>query len=91
MSKLRHCSLAYNFLSNVPSECCGEGFFRLLEYIDLSFNYFGAERNVQSLVDLPRLKTVVLYGNPLLGPTGEDPLQTYIEDLVNTAIDLVDM
>jgi len=25
-------------------------------------------------------------GNPLLGPTGEDPLKIYIEDLINTSL-----
>jgi hypothetical protein len=25
--------------------------------------------------------TIILYGNPILGPTGEDSLRVYIEDL----------
>ena len=87
MQKLRHCSLAYNFLHKVPSECCGEGYFALLTQLDISFNYFGSEEDVHALVDLPRLQQVMLYGNPLLGPTGEDPLYTYIEDLEAAATD----
>jgi len=88
MKRLRHVSLAYNFLSSVAPACCYEGFFKFLQHLDVSFNYFGDEESVQPLVQLPRLKTVVLYGNPLLGPTGEDALQTRIEDLVNLALDV---
>jgi len=81
MPKLRQCSLAYNFLHKIPPQCCREGFFPLLAQLDVSFNYFGAEEDVQPIVDLPRMLQVMLYGNPLLGPKGEDPLYTYIEDL----------
>ena len=34
---------------------------------------------------LPRMSVLVLYGNPLLGRTGEDPMYVYIEDLVERA------
>jgi hypothetical protein len=61
--------------------------FRLLECLDISFNYFGTEDDVSSVVDLPRLKTVLLYGNPVLGPSGEDSHKIYIDDLVATAQD----
>lgn len=37
--------------------------------------------------ELLRLLSLYLYGNPLLGPTGEDPLQIYIEDFVNLCQD----
>ena len=87
ISNLRHVSLAYNFLHHIPQQCCGEGFFSLLTNLDLSFNYFGTEEDVSAFVDLPRLQQVMLYGNPMLGPTGEDPLYTYIEDLEIAATD----
>jgi hypothetical protein len=87
ISNLRYLSLAYNFLHNIPSQCCAEGYFPLLTTLDLSFNYFGTEEDVTPFVDLPRLNQVMLYGNPLLGPTGEDPLYTYIEDLELAATD----
>ena len=58
---------------------------RFLEVLDLSFNYFSEEEKVECLVTLPRLVTLMLYGNPLLGPTGEDPMFVYIEELVNKA------
>lgn len=33
-----------------------------------------------------KIKEVILYGNPVLGPTGEDPLQIRIENLVEAAL-----
>ena len=30
---------------------------------------------------MPRLELLTLYGNPLLGPTGEDTSGAYVEDL----------
>jgi hypothetical protein len=48
----------------------------------LSFNYFSSEDDIRSIHGMPRLTRLLLYGNPVLGPTGEDPLFTYIEDLV---------
>ena len=84
---LRHVSLAYNFLHSIPAQCCQEGYFPLLTFMDLSFNYFGSEEDLQPLVDLPRLEDLVIYGNPVLGPKGEDPLYTYIEELQIAATD----
>ena len=83
MPNLREISLAYNFLSEIIPECCGEGYFSTLEGIDLSYNYISDENRINGLVYLPRIQKIILYGNPLLGPTGEDPLQAYVEDLVN--------
>jgi hypothetical protein len=45
---------------------------------------------VEAATQLPRLVTLFLYGNPLLGPTGEDPLFVYIEGLVERAGDFRD-
>ena len=58
---------------------------RLLETIDISFNYFAYEESIEPLIYLPRLLTVMLYGNPVLGPTGEDPGFIYIEDTIDKA------
>jgi len=87
MPNLRQCSLAYNFLHKIHPQCCGEGYFPLLTQLDISFNYFGTEEDVQPIMDLPRMLEVMLYGNPMLGPKGEDPLFTYIEDLEIAATD----
>jgi hypothetical protein len=38
------------------------------------------------IIKLPRLLTLTLYGNPVLGPTGEDPLFIYIEEVMNASI-----
>lgn len=86
--KLRYASVAYNFLSNISPSSCNEGHFPVLDTLDISFNYFGSDKSIEPLVHLPALMKVMLYGNPLLGPTGEDSLQIYIEELVNLSIDL---
>lgn len=82
---LRVLSVAYNYLWKVAPECCMDRYFRMLSVLDISFNYFSSERDVEALVDLPRLATVMLYGNPVLGPQGEDPQYIYIESLVDAA------
>ncbi len=53
----------------------------MLNYVDLSCNYFGNEEALRPLVRHFRLATIVLFGNPVLGPTGEDRLHVYIEEL----------
>lgn len=50
--------------------------------MDLAFNYFNSEDDLIPLTTLPRLVTLMLYGNPVLGPSGEDPMYIYIENLV---------
>ena len=82
---LREVSLAYNFLCEIPPEACQMGRFRTLETLDVAFNYFGTHASVEAVLNLTRLKSLLLYGNPLLGPTGEDPHFIYIEDLAISA------
>jgi hypothetical protein len=82
---LRTLSVANNFLSEFPSEVLTEG-FTLLETLDVSFNYFPTEASLSSATQLPRLTVLQLYGNPLLGPSGEDPTYIYIESLVEDAV-----
>jgi hypothetical protein len=78
LPNLREVSLAYNFLANIPSDLCSVSKFRVLETLDLAYNYFIAESDVQSVLSLSRLRVLLLYGNPLLGPSGEDPHFIYI-------------
>lgn len=78
LPNLREVSLAYNFLANIPSDLCSVSKFRVLETLDLAYNYFINESDVQSLLSLSRLRVLLLYGNPLLGPSGEDPHFLYI-------------
>lgn len=85
MENLRYLSVAYNFLSAVPAGTMEEGMHPMLTVLDLSFNYFGSEDDLQPIIDLPRLAQVMLYGNPVLGPKGEDPQCIYIEGLVDTS------
>lgn len=75
---LRDIGLAYNFLSDIPGAFCESNKFRLLETLDLAYNYFGVEKGVEGVLKLSRLRSLLLYGNPLLGPSGEDPHFIYI-------------
>ena len=84
---LEHCDLAYNYLSKFPAKACdGEG-FKYLKSLDISFNYFTEEEDAKPIIKMPRLYFLYLYGNPVLGPTGEDPMKMYIEDLENECLD----
>jgi len=58
----------------------------LLDSLDVSYNYFNTIESLEGTIKLPRLVTMTLYGNPVLGPTGEDPLYIYIEELINQSI-----
>lgn len=85
ISNLRHVSLANNFLSIFPKNICADDNFKFLEILDVSFNYISQEEQLEPFIQLGRLLTLYLYGNPILGPTGEDPMYIYIEKLVEKA------
>jgi hypothetical protein len=53
--------------------------YRVLETLDLACNYFNSEPAIEAATRLPRVSTIKLYGNPILGETGEDPIYIYIE------------
>lgn len=80
---LRELNLAFNYFTGVKLrpetvECA----FPLLEVLDLGFNYIGSESDVVVVVLFERLQRIILYGNPLAGPTGEDSLGLCVETLV---------
>lgn len=91
LPRIRSILLAHNYLSLIPQDCVLPQTFRLLELLDVAFNYFSSEDSFQSIIELPRIVTIVLYGNPILGPTGEDPMFIYIEDLVEKAYKIRDL
>lgn len=83
LTALRELNLAFNYFTGVnlkpeTVECA----FPLLEGLDLGFNYIGSERDVSVVVLFERLQRIVLYGNPLAGPTGEDSLGLCVENLI---------
>uniref|UniRef100_A0A7S3XTX8 Leucine-rich repeat-containing protein 51 n=1 Tax=Heterosigma akashiwo TaxID=2829 RepID=A0A7S3XTX8_HETAK len=83
--KLRELYLAFNFIDTAPAECAAEGQFPALDLLDLAFNYVAAERDVLPLAALPVLTRVILYGNPLAGPTGEDPAGACVRRFLHLA------
>ena len=85
---LRYVTLAYNFLWKISSTSCKGDAYRYLDTMDITYNYFGSEDDLRPLIDLTRLTTLLIYGNPLLGPTGEDPLKMYVEDIVFEATEI---
>lgn len=87
---LRHLGLSNNYLSIFSARACEDNNFRLLEFLDISFNYFGQDEDIENATRLPRMISIMLYGNPILGPTGEDPMFIYIDDLVDRANDYRD-
>jgi hypothetical protein len=56
-----------------------------LDTLDLAYNYFGTQAALEPLLDLTRILTVIIYGNPVLGPSGEDPTGIYVEELIDMA------
>mmetsp|Transcript_3975 Transcript_3975/g.6748 ORF Transcript_3975/g.6748 Transcript_3975/m.6748 type:complete len:694 (+) Transcript_3975:171-2252(+) len=86
MMQLREVCLAYNLLSYVPSQACSEGYFPILEFMDLSYNFIASQSAIEPCIECPRLLKLLVYGNPLLGSTGEDPLGTYVEELFDSAM-----
>ena len=70
-----------------PGEYSGArtGGFRSLLSLNLAFNYIAEEGDVMAVSVLPKLETLVLYGNPLLGPTGEDPTGGSVERCARAA------
>ena len=67
LPNLRELGLAYNFLGNVPHAACGAGPFLSLEVLDLAYNSFAHESSIEAVLEMPRIRSVLLYGNPFLG------------------------
>ena len=73
---------AFTFLANEDKFEFGLDIFPKLNTLDLAFNFISQENDLLPLIHLPKLARVMIFGNPLLGPTGEDPCQLYIENLL---------
>ncbi|CAM9298953.1 unnamed protein product [Ectocarpus fasciculatus] len=80
---LRELNLAFNYFTGINLDPgIAEQAFPLLEALDLGFNFIGSERDVVVVVLFERLQRLILYGNPLAGPTGEDSLGLCVEKLI---------
>jgi hypothetical protein len=86
MPNLREVCLAYNLLSYVPSQACTEGYFKVLEFMDITYNYVASQSAIEPCLECPRLMKLLVYGNPLLGSTGDDPTGIYVEELIDSAL-----
>ena len=69
--RLRELNLAHNYFRRVSAAVAhsatpsGVGGFGTLEWLNLAHNYIATEADIVSLVELPRLTDVILYGNPM--------------------------
>jgi Leucine-rich repeat (LRR) protein len=80
LPRLRELSLGFNYIDRVPAQAV-EG-FPSLQTLSLAYNYISAEQNILPVARLHKLELLMLYGNPLMGPSGEDPTG---ESIVNVA------
>lgn len=56
-----------------------------MDTLDLAYNFIGSQSALEPLLDLPRMLTLIIYGNPVLGASGEDPTGIYVEELLDMA------
>ena len=70
--RLRELNIAHNFFRRVSSAVAhsgganrGLGGFGSLEWLNLAHNYIATEQDIVSLIELPKLTDVILYGNPM--------------------------
>jgi len=88
LPRLQVLYLGYNYLTGFPREAAAPGGFPCLHTLNLAFNYITSEDELVPVVHLHKLETLVLYGNPLLGPTGEDPSGESIDYLAQCLLDV---
>ncbi|CAH0380317.1 unnamed protein product [Pelagomonas calceolata] len=91
--RLRELSLAHNKVTSTPTiDAMAEAtsldhteILAELVALDLAHNHIRSEKDIDDLTVLPKLEQLSLYGNPLLGATGEDPTGETVRTLVQTA------
>jgi hypothetical protein len=57
-----------------------------LESLNLSFNYFSIEESLLATLNPKCINELIIYGNPVLGPTGDDPYKIYVNNLVDASL-----
>jgi hypothetical protein len=86
MQRLRELNLEYNFLASIPREASaseGGGGFPALEWLNMAHNLVSSDDSVKIVVDFPKLKTLLLYGNPVVdGPQPKDATGEHIPHTV---------
>lgn len=98
LRRLRELTLAHNKFSGVPAlediarftGMSETAVFVELVALNLAYNRIFTEGDVAALTLLPKLETLALYGNPLLGPTREDPSGRSVENFAAAAADARD-
>ena len=74
----------------MSEDACEAGAFPSLQTLGLAYNEVAYEEALYALVQLPKLEQLSLYGNPLLGPTGEDATGEPVARLAQAAAEARD-
>jgi hypothetical protein len=88
--RLAEVDLSYNYLQRIPKEVIEEGCFTCLQALNLSYNYIADEEELLPAVLIERLTRLLVYGNPLCGPTGEDESGECVDRVVDASIEARD-
>lgn len=88
--KLSSIDLSYNYLQRIPKDVIEEGCFTYLTTLDLSHNYVSEEEELLPAVLLTRLTRLLVFGNPLCGPTGEDETGECVDRVIDASVEARD-
>mmetsp|Transcript_840 Transcript_840/g.1523 ORF Transcript_840/g.1523 Transcript_840/m.1523 type:complete len:617 (-) Transcript_840:9-1859(-) len=88
--RLAEVDLSYNYLQRIPKEVIEEGCFTCLQGLNLSYNYIADEEELLPAVLIERLTRLLVYGNPLCGPTGEDESGECVDRVIDASIEARD-
>ncbi|GMH79621.1 hypothetical protein TL16_g08203 [Triparma laevis f. inornata] len=88
--RLASVDLSYNYLQRIPKDVIEEGCFSYLGLLDLSHNYISEEEELLPAVLLTRLTRLLVYGNPLCGPTGEDETGECVDRVIDASVEARD-
>ncbi|GMH98033.1 hypothetical protein TrST_g14298 [Triparma strigata] len=88
--RLSNVDLSYNYLQRIPKDVIEEGCFSYLGLLDLSHNYISEEEELLPAVLLTRLTRLLVYGNPLCGPTGEDETGECVDRVIDASVEARD-
>ncbi|GMH63617.1 hypothetical protein TrRE_jg1622 [Triparma retinervis] len=88
--RLAEVDLSYNYLQRIPKEVIEEGCFTCLQGLNLTYNYIADEEELLPAVLIERLTRLLVYGNPLCGPTGEDESGECVDRVIDASIEARD-
>ena len=88
--QLMYIDLSYNYLQRIPKDVIEEGCFTHLQTLNLTYNYIADEEELLPAVLIERLTRLLVCGNPLCGPTGEDESGECVDRVIDASIEARD-